>query len=239
MPETNSPDPATSVTPTPSPSSTSADPTPATTSTDAAQTDAPAADPSVLNAPDPEPAAPTGAPETYAEFKFPDGRTADKALVDEASALFKEANLTQDQAQKLVDLYMKNAQGVADHALGQFQDIQKDWSAKSNAWIEANGGAKAIKTVIGRALNLVFTKDDGSPDADAIGQFKFAMDFTGAGNNPAFVQGFTKLARAYIEGRPTEGNGPSKFGQLPPGVSDRPSAAAAMYPHLANPPQSG
>src|SRR5215831_1270002 len=38
-----------------------------------------------------------GAPETYADFKAPDGYEFNKERMGEASALFKEANLSQDQ----------------------------------------------------------------------------------------------------------------------------------------------
>lgn len=47
------------------------------------------------------------APEKY-EFKVPEGMTVDQALADKVSPLFKEVGLTQEQAQKLVDVYAEH-----------------------------------------------------------------------------------------------------------------------------------
>src|SRR5258708_4608855 len=49
---------------------------------------------------------PTGAPETYADFKVPDGYTLDADVAKEATTIFKALNLGQDQAQQLVDFYV-------------------------------------------------------------------------------------------------------------------------------------
>ncbi|MDD5347858.1 MAG: hypothetical protein PHT59_04515 [Candidatus Omnitrophica bacterium] len=56
-----------------------------------------------------------GAPEKYEDFKVPEGFTLDKALVEKAAPIFKELGLSQEKAQKLVDLYseMRGAQETA------------------------------------------------------------------------------------------------------------------------------
>lgn len=50
-----------------------------------------------------------GAPEKYGDFKVPEGITLDKAVVDRFHGVAKTANLTQDQAQALVDFQMATA----------------------------------------------------------------------------------------------------------------------------------
>ena len=44
------------------------------------------------------------APEKYEDFKLPEGMEVNTDLLDKATPVFKELNLTQDQAQKMVDL---------------------------------------------------------------------------------------------------------------------------------------
>jgi hypothetical protein len=59
------------------------------------------------------------------------------------------------------------------------------------------------------------------------------MDYTGAGNNPAFIKAFWKMAQALTEGGHVAGTGPAPIGQKPPGAAERPTAAKALYPNLA------
>jgi hypothetical protein len=58
------------------------------------------------------------------------------------------------------------------------------------------------------------------------------MDITGAGNNPAFIRAFFKLAQQVTEGRHVAGRGPSTAGQSNPSAAPR-TAGEALYPNLA------
>ena len=49
--------------------------------------------------------APAGAPETYTEFNLPEGFELKGEILEETTALFKGLNLSQENAQKLVDYY--------------------------------------------------------------------------------------------------------------------------------------
>jgi len=55
------------------------------------------------------------------------------------------------------------------------------------------------------------------------------MDSTGAGDNPAFIKAFYKLAQRVTEGSYVQGRGPAEV--TAPG-GRRPSPAQAMYPNL-------
>src|SRR5262245_3138783 len=57
---------------------------------------------------------PEGAPEKYEAFKLPEGYEFDKDSLTSAQALFKELNLPQASAQKLVDMYVKNGVEAAE-----------------------------------------------------------------------------------------------------------------------------
>jgi hypothetical protein len=50
------------------------------------------------------------APESYAEFTLPEGMTADNVLLQKAIPIFKEMGLSQENAQKLVDLQAESIQ---------------------------------------------------------------------------------------------------------------------------------
>ncbi|HET9131900.1 MAG TPA: hypothetical protein VFO86_13180, partial [Terriglobia bacterium] len=49
-----------------------------------------------------------GAPEKYADFTLPEGFKFDDKTLEAATAVFKDLNLSQEGAQKLVDLYAAN-----------------------------------------------------------------------------------------------------------------------------------
>jgi len=67
------------------------------------------------------------APESYEDFSVPEGFTFDKDSAGEFNAVAKELDLSQDQAQKLVDLY-------GAKMLGQLESQQKQaeqWATES------------------------------------------------------------------------------------------------------------
>src|SRR5687767_12536146 len=72
----------------------------------------------------------TGAPEKYEDFTLPEGIELDQAAMEGFLPVAKELNLTQEQAQKLVDLqtaYVKNA-----------ADAQaKAWDKQLTEWADA------------------------------------------------------------------------------------------------------
>lgn len=179
------------------------------------------------------PAEPGKAPETYAEFKAPEGYTLDPKAIEAATPIFKELGLTQDQAQRLVEFHSAQMIEAAKAPESQYAAMRTDWQAKVKADPElakaTNGnatGLDAVKLDIGRALNAL-----GDPGLAA--EFKAAMDLTGAGDHPAFVKTLWKLAGHITEGRAVTPGNPSPHGQRPPGSGDRPPAAKSLYPNLS------
>lgn len=169
-------------------------------------------------------AKPTTAPEKY-EFKAPDGITFDDKVIAEASTLFKELGLTNDQAQKLVDFQVAQAKTQAEAPYTAYDKMREGWQNEVKADKEIGGILPKVKETIGRALDTI-----GSPEL--VAEFKSAMNLTGAGDHPAFVKAFYKLASSVVEGKHVSGTNPSPHGQSNTGTSERPSAAQAMYPNL-------
>ena len=94
---------------------------------------------------------PTGAPEAYAAFTVPEGFTLDQALVDQFAPLFKESNLSQEAAQKLVDAYASSQKASAEAQSKAAEEgakqLQADWVKEFKADPEFGGAneAKSLK----------------------------------------------------------------------------------------------
>lgn len=168
--------------------------------------------------------APQGAPEKYEDFKLPDGYKLDPEMNKAATAIFKELNLPQEGAQKLVDFYSSNFIQAAEAPYKLWADTQTGWVDRI---ISDFGEAKAdqMRTEINKGIEAAF-----SPKLQR--EFREAIDLTGAGSNPAMFEAFHTLFKPFIESAPVKGNGPTKEGQTAPKTDTRPSIAEALYPHL-------
>jgi hypothetical protein len=194
---------------------------PTTTQSTETKTDGAQSGKSLIN----EKGSPEGAPEQYEDFKVPDGFTLDKDIAGEVGALFKEGNLSQAYAQKLVDFYVAKTTESHNQPYEQYQDTRQTWRNEINADPDI-GGAK-LNGVMVSISKLI----DSFGDAKVADAFREAMDYTGAGDNPGVVKGLYALAKRLTEGGPVRGSNPSLDGMRRPGEG-RPSAAQAIYPNL-------
>lgn len=180
----------------------------------------------------PEPKAAEGPPEKY-EFKAPEGYELDTKVIEEASALFKEAGLTQARATKLVDLYSRQMQQSSQASLQSVKDMRAGWvkeaKALPNIGNELGPQGKVVQQ-LGRALDTLVSTQ--AITAKLANDFKQTLDLTGAGDHPAVIKVIHALTSHFAEGTAVRGGGPSKFGQSQPG-SERRSAADEIYPNLA------
>lgn len=159
-------------------------------------------------------------PETYADFKAPEGFTLSPDLVAEVSPVFKDLGLNQDQAQKLVDWYAK---AQLDQAK-VMTDMRADWVSKVKADTEIGGKLDQVKVDIGRMFSHL--------EPALVSDFKSALDLTGAGDHPAVVKALYKLSQHINEGTHVTGGGPSPEGQTLNGKAPQRTLAQAMYPNL-------
>jgi len=104
----------------------------------------------------PDPAA--GAPEKYADFEAPEGLTVDPKVIESAVPIFKELNLSQDQAQKLFDFYTTQQKALISAPQEAFNATVKQWRADTaahadikNAAVDGKIGVDAAMINIGRA----------------------------------------------------------------------------------------
>jgi hypothetical protein len=174
-----------------------------------------------------EPKAPSGAPETYADYKVPEGFELDPTIKAEADKIFKGLNLSQEAAQSLVDFYTAKTAESAKQPYEAYKALTDEWREASLKHPEIGD-----KILPGGEINVRISRAlDGLGDPQLAKDFRELMDLTGAGNNQAFIRVIDKLASRGVEGTHVGGRGPAEAGQRAPGQGP-PTAARAMYPHL-------
>ena len=168
--------------------------------------------------------------ESYAEVKPPENFEAPPEQVDGYKKWALEQGLSVSQAQAALDFHLSDLQTLKDSLLESskptFTQQVKEWETQTYALPEFQGEGKAHSTaIIGRMID-----EFGTPD------LRKAMDATGAGSHPAFVQFVLNMANVLTEGEPIN----------PGGQSLRPRVAAPsgksctlLNPHSKEPPSNG
>jgi hypothetical protein len=113
---------------------------------------------------------------SYCKTKFPEGITPDDKLVGGFRALAKELNLTQEQAQKFVDLQAGSALAYAKAGQEAHIATLKKWQDEANQFL-GNDKEKKLSQAA-KALSL----------CGAEKELREIFDKTGLGNHPAFVK---------------------------------------------------
>lgn len=155
-----------------------------------------------------------GVPEKY-EFKMPEGMELDTAALEKATPVFKELGLSNDQAQKLTDLY---AEKVSEMVKGQREVWQKqneDWIAKMKGDGEY-GGDKFDASLGGivKAIDKIAGKEAPA--------FKEMLNHTGAGNHPEMARFLHRVGKLVGEGSMVRGDA----------TAQSKSTEEALYPSM-------
>jgi hypothetical protein len=152
-----------------------------------------AADP---NADDPNKAKDEGAPDEYAEFAMPEGIALDAELADQFKATAKELNLTQEQAQKVIDLGAQMRQRDVETII----NLRKEWVDQTKA--DKDIGGDKLDATLGVAKRAI----------DAYGSENFVklLNETGLGNHPEVVRFMAKAGRAVSEDSVVRGSDRTK-----------------------------
>jgi hypothetical protein len=153
----------------------------------------PAPAPAPAPAPEPKPAAgepkpPAGPPEKY-DLKMPEGVVLDQALMDQATPIFRDLGLTNEAAQKLVDLQTSAAKQAAEKAAA---DQQANYLAQVKRWADetkADPDFKGTEAQFGERMAVAVK----GVKAFASEKLQELLDDTGLGNHPEVVRLFYKL----------------------------------------------
>lgn len=136
-----------------------------------------------------------GAPETYEDFKLPENVLADSKAMDEFKAEAKGLNLTQEQAQNLVnrgaDLVQKTVQQVYEQQVAQYAEKVQGWHSARASDKEIGGTDEVQQRVLSDAVKVVHALG-GSTDPEKNPLMK-ALNETGAGNHPEIIRAFYRL----------------------------------------------
>lgn len=151
-------------------------------------------------------------PEKY-EFKAPEGMELDAKAVEAFSPVAKELGLTQEAAQKIVDLYAAQVKGQSDAALKSTMEMRANWrkevlsspTAKDDIAFAKKGLAKAVA-------------DD--PEAKEL----FTGPASWLSDHPAVVRTFARLGRMLGEAVMHE--------EGAAGGTQKVSDADLMYPNM-------
>jgi hypothetical protein len=132
-----------------------------------------------------------GAPEKY-ELKLPEGMQLDDAALAAATPVFKELGLTNEQAQKLSDIYAARMADVAKQQRDAWTAQQEGLvsSMKSDAEFGGDKFAASLGS-IAKAIDGVMGKEAAA--------FKRMLDSTGAGNHPEMARLLYRVGKALGE----------------------------------------
>jgi hypothetical protein len=128
---------------------------------------------------------------SYGEFKLPEGVNFDAESLRPATELFAETGLSQDQAQKFIDLAMARETAAAHRSVQAFVDLQNQWVSEIKA--DPDIGGDRLKASLASANRAIDRLD--------VPGLREALNFTGAGNHPAIVKAFVRLGQMIAEDR--------------------------------------
>lgn len=137
----------------------------------------------------PKPAEGEKPAEVVYEFKLPDGVELKSEAVDELKATAKEFGLTPEQAQRIADLGVKQAQGFATQLVEQQKVMTAEWAEQTTTDKEI-GGDKLSENlgVAKKALDTFGSKE-----------LKTLLNQSGLGNHPEVVRFMVKAGKAISE----------------------------------------
>lgn len=166
------------------------------------------------------------APEKYEPFKLADGLVLDQKKLDDTTKLFQELNLTQSEAQKLIDF--------------QTNVVKQSEEEHVKAWENYLEGQKTeAKTYFGTKLpevmrNVARARDTFMPkDASGKSVLQDKINAAGFSNDKDFLEMMDKVGRVIGEGKfvsgkqsaPAKGDGTTKL---------EGATLADVYPSMSN-----
>lgn len=170
---------------------------------------------------DEPPASEPSTPETYT-FQMPEGVQLDEKLVESVTPVLKEGKVSQETAQKLMDIHvaqLKAAQEQGQAAIKAMQEEQeRNFKATVENWkqdsVKALGAdSEAQLALAAKAKDRLFSKETQE-----------LLDATGLGNNISLIRDFIRIGKSISEGTLVSGaSAPATGG----------ATAASMYPSMS------
>lgn len=151
------------------------------------------------------------------EFAPPEGLELSEADRETLGGIAAKHGLSKEAMTDLLGEYATRVKSAQDAAAQAYLETNKKWQEEVRADPEIGGDKlDGVLKTIGAVMN--------DPAITAPG-FKEALNLTGAGNNPAIIKTFYKMAQKITEG--------GHVGGSPPASKPAPkTGASAMYPNL-------
>lgn len=139
---------------------------------------------------------PKEAPENYESFTLPDGMEMTEEESTQAKEVFKDLDLSQKQAQKLIDFEVKR--GAEKDAR-----IQSAWDKVNEGWVE---DSKSDSEFGGTALNENLAVAKIARDAYGNDKFTEMLEVTGVGNHPEMIRFLVKAGKPLQDDKILQGS---------------------------------
>lgn len=133
----------------------------------------------------PEGGKPPGAPEQYADFTTPEGLALNADAVKDFAAFAKEKNLSQEDAQKFVDMGIKAVQAERTAVTEQIAKVQKEWAEASQVDKEFGGDKLQENLAVAKKALDTF----GTPELSKV------LRESGMGNHPEVIRAFYRIGQ--------------------------------------------
>lgn len=136
-----------------------------------------------------------GAPEKY-EFTAPEGMELDQSMVEQFTPIAKELNLTQEQAQKLVDLHNQSVSSTIEAQAAEWNKTMKEWVDE----------IKQDKEIGGQVFDENIGIARGVLEKYATPGLREVLETSGMGNHPEVVRFITRIGKAMQDDSIRTGN---------------------------------
>lgn len=131
-----------------------------------------------------------GAPEAYADFTMPEGFEANAEFTSSFSELARADNLSQEKAQKYVDLAATVVAAAVEQQAAQWREVQAGWAKALNTDPDIGGANREQAQADARLAIQKMGLD--AETAQWLNQ-------TGVGNHPGLVKVFANIGKLFRE----------------------------------------
>lgn len=150
-------------------------------------------------------------PESYTDFKVPEGMDLNADLLKNFQTTAKELGLSQENAQKLVDFGSNLVQGGEDARLENRESTLEAWETEIKA--DEDVGGDKLEETLDRGRRVL--RDHGTKELATM------LEESGLGSNPHVIRFLVKLDKALGEDKTIDGKP----------VAPEVDAAAVLYDH--------
>jgi hypothetical protein len=137
----------------------------------------------------------------WSDFTLPEGVKLDDASLSTFKEVLGGELPPQERGQRLVDMHLqemeKHRQAVSDHQINVWKETQSQW--RDAVKTDPELGGNRFNTTIQTCISAV-TRFGGNEQQRA--ELLQALDYTGAGNNPAIIRLINNMASKLSEGSP-------------------------------------